>query len=132
MHYIHFKKITSDSTIILAEKEFVISKLPEIGFKLNTSLDHINQNDTSISLQTNLVAPFIDILNVKIDSFSCQIFTDNKWLPYRGYGSEIKGNLLEKIKTLKPKDILYFDRIFYSSNQKIENKAIQTLCLIKS
>lgn len=126
------KKITSDSSIILAEKEFVISKLPEVTFKLNTSIDHINQNDTNISLQTNLVAPFIELLNVKIDSFSCQIFTDNKWLPYRGYGSEIKGNLLEKIKTLKPKDILYFDQIYYSSNQKSDNKTIKTLCLIKS
>jgi hypothetical protein len=35
-------------------------------------------------LKTNLVAPFSEILNINIDSFTCKLFTDNKWLFFKG------------------------------------------------
>jgi hypothetical protein len=125
------KRINSDSFITITEKEFIVSKLPEVNFELNSSINHLKENDTLIFLKTNLVAPFNEILNINIDSFTCKLFTDNKWLFFKGNGSEIKENLLAKIKTLKPNDFICFDHIYYSSTQNKNRTAFKTLCMTK-
>lgn len=127
------KKIGIDSSITIVEKDFLISNLPTVNFEISPNLNNIKKHDTSMFLFTNLGAAFNEILNVKIDSFSCQIYTNNKWNKYEGKGSQIKGKLLEQIKSLKSKDILYFDRIYYSTKMNSEiKKTHKTLCLIKS
>jgi len=121
----------SDSFVTITEKEFVVSKLPEVNFELNSSIDQLTEKDTLMFLKTNLVAPFDEILNVNIDSFTCKLFTDNKWMFFKGNGSEIKENLLAKIKAIKPKDIIYFDHIYYSSHHNKNITTFKTLCLNK-